>query len=157
MSFGGQVTRFSKDLVHLSSVFFKPILISFWRKMQVISKRRYLLAKPNSITSKKSTIWTTTDFTCSIYILSLWLQNCSERAAISLQYEKFRAWIFGGLQITLKDGYRKNQNSIPGRTNNLSFLFHNVQTHSEARLTTCPIGRPNGGSLPRSTTAEAWS
>jgi len=40
MSFGGQVSRFSKDLVPLASVFFKPILTSLWRKIQVISKRQ---------------------------------------------------------------------------------------------------------------------
>ena len=61
---------FLKDLVPLSSVFFKPILTPLWWKIQVTSKRRYLLTKLNSITSKKSIILRTTDFTRSVYILS---------------------------------------------------------------------------------------
>jgi hypothetical protein len=76
-----------------------------------------------------------------LHSVSLSLQDCSERAEISLpyEYETFRDGIVGGTQITLRDGYPENQNSVPGRTNNLSFLFNNVQTRSEAHLTTCPL------------------
>lgn len=41
-----------------------------------------------------------------LHSVSLWLQDCSEHAEISLQYEyeTFRAGIIGGTQITLRDG-----------------------------------------------------